>query len=171
MNHINKKVISLCLLASAIFGAQAIVEENIEITVKKTDVANIFVDVNGEITSVKLPKGALDNPEALDSALATLSPEVRSKVKQALSHLSGEADVELEQHVEVKKQVWVTKEDDVEIEMDIDESATPHKKHMVIEATGTIGKDIVARLIDKATLSAEDIEALKQQLDEKASQL
>lgn len=171
----------------SLFAAQSESREQhqtVEISIEsdgKNEVADIVMNIDGEIIKIQLPKSVLKNKQALADALSDVPENIRENLINTLS-AAHDNTTELhrvhEQNNESDHQ-WMSKSGEKVIIIDIDDS--DGKKHIIKQMMhgeegsnafffsdeAGMSADMIIRLIKGANFSNEDLDNIQQVIDAK----
>jgi len=150
-----------------------------------SDLAKIFVNIDGDMTDVSIPKSSLKDRAQLEEALADVPEDIREKLLDELGNIEIDANVikifksdDAENGISwtsdsIGQQVFVMEMEDDEHITDIAQKVMKKFKHSsgekVIEiahGNGLSAKSII-RLLKQGKYSGEDLDKIQQILDEK----
>ena len=148
-----------------------------------SDLAKIFVNIDGDMTNVSIPKSALQYRSQLEEALADVPEELREKLLDELGNIEFDANVikiiksdgshMSWGHDDTSANVFVIKMDGDDTSTDIAQKVMKRFKHGNVEqiieiAHGDgLSADSIIRLLKHGKYSAEDLDKIQQILDEK----
>lgn len=160
----------------------------IEITADDSDLVNVFVSIDGEVTDVKIPKSALEDQAQLADVLVDIPQDVREKLIESLSSLNHEDKmVKIEMKGGDNDVSWVSNADSehvIVLHKDTGEHSENIVKKVVREFKhishdgndakvfkfkhgGKLSADSLIRMLDRGDFTAEDLDKIQQALDKK----
>jgi hypothetical protein len=147
---------------------------------------NIFVDVDGDITNVTIPKDALGDKDKLAEALADVPEDVRDKLISDLEHINmgklhkDTSQLHVKHHGDDHQKLNSVNDsgDQQIIIIEIDDENGDHKQvlhkemkntsdHEFIEfkGDGKIGAKSIIKLLSHGEYSAEELDEIQKALD------
>ncbi|MCO4799966.1 MAG: hypothetical protein KC484_12145, partial [Colwelliaceae bacterium] len=109
----------------------------IEITADNSDLVNVFVSIDGEVTDLKIPKSVLEDKAQLADTLVDVPQDVRDKLIESLSNIHHEGKmVKIEMIGDDNNVSWVSDSD---------------SEHVIVlhEDTGEHSENIVKKVMRK----------------------
>ena len=149
-----------------------------------SDLAKIFVDIDGEVTNLSIPKSSLQDKAALEAALADVPEELREKLLKDLGNIHFDENiikiVKSEGHGNGvswssdsdNEHVFVIELDDGELGSDIANKVIKKFRHgngeKIIEFKhgGNLGADSIIRLLEHGKYSADELDKIQQEISQ-----
>lgn len=161
------------------------IEVSVEDTGSSMDEAKIFVDIDGEVTNLSIPKSSLQDKAALEAALADVPEELREKLLKDLGNIHIDENtikiVKGDGHDSAmswssdtgNEHVFVIEMEEGELGSDIANKVIKKFRHgsgeKIIEFKhgAGLGADSIIRLLEHGKYSADELNKIQQALDAK----